>query len=680
MFKRILIILILLIIGIKINAQENVGIGTTTPEASAILDLTATNKGFLPPRLTTAQRNSIASPVEGLFIYNADDDQYQYYNGTTWVPIGGISSIGFVVPSILGVAPNPLINNGNVTFSLSNQNANTVFAGPSTGAAAEPTFRVLVADDIPNISANKITSDILPVVRGGTGAGNLSGILKGNGTGAITALSNIAGNITFWSDANTIGGSDNLSYDLANNVLELNGSVALTPTNTAPATPSEGQFYYNDTENKFKYYNGTAWVDFGGSGSLPDGDDAQTIRNNGGNWEATSVLRVTATNIAAGSTSFTPNSLIHTDAGNGAAHYHKFTAGTTTGTGSADGFDVGVEASGNAVLNQRENLPLILSTNSIERMRIDAIGKLSVGYSGTVNDSILVHIGNGSGDVLIDGDLIVTGNIDPKSLQLVPQNTAPVSSNVKGYLYFDNNSNTVKLTDGTGWYDLGSQVKSHLEIKNTDDASKELRLYEPSNSGNNFTAFKAQNQSNDVTYTLPTSDGANGQVLTTSGTGLLSWSSLSGGIPNLTQGSMIFSGGGTDILQDNSNLFWNNTTKRLGIGTNQPSAALEVKGDFKLGDGGTTLNQIIKTSATISVSGAYVNSAGYKSVVVTVVGARPNGSVIVNPRTQLHTANAVFFIAYSYVSADDEVTIVFAATSGTQNNFTNKVFDITVIQ
>ena len=50
--------------------SQNIGIGTNTPHQSAILDVSASNKGFLPPRLSTTQRNSINNPSPGLTIYN----------------------------------------------------------------------------------------------------------------------------------------------------------------------------------------------------------------------------------------------------------------------------------------------------------------------------------------------------------------------------------------------------------------------------------------------------------------------------------------------------------------------------------------------------------------------------------------------------------------------------------
>ena len=53
-----------------ITGSGNIGIGITTPVASALLDVTSTTQGFLPPRMTTTQKNAIASPAAGLVIYD----------------------------------------------------------------------------------------------------------------------------------------------------------------------------------------------------------------------------------------------------------------------------------------------------------------------------------------------------------------------------------------------------------------------------------------------------------------------------------------------------------------------------------------------------------------------------------------------------------------------------------
>ncbi len=64
--------------------QAQVGIGTTAPSSSAILDLTSITKGLLIPRMTTAQRSAISSPAAGLLVYDTDADQFYFYNGAAW--------------------------------------------------------------------------------------------------------------------------------------------------------------------------------------------------------------------------------------------------------------------------------------------------------------------------------------------------------------------------------------------------------------------------------------------------------------------------------------------------------------------------------------------------------------------------------------------------------------------
>jgi len=64
---------------------DQMGIGAQTPVASAKLQVSSTTQGFLPPTMTTAQMNAIASPEPGLQIYNTDIQAPCYYDGTTWI-------------------------------------------------------------------------------------------------------------------------------------------------------------------------------------------------------------------------------------------------------------------------------------------------------------------------------------------------------------------------------------------------------------------------------------------------------------------------------------------------------------------------------------------------------------------------------------------------------------------
>lgn len=74
-----------------VNTTTGVGVGTPTPNVAAVLDLTSTTQGFLPPRLTTAQRCSIAIPPAGLTIYNSDINCLEFFNGTNWLNTCGVN-------------------------------------------------------------------------------------------------------------------------------------------------------------------------------------------------------------------------------------------------------------------------------------------------------------------------------------------------------------------------------------------------------------------------------------------------------------------------------------------------------------------------------------------------------------------------------------------------------------
>jgi hypothetical protein len=66
-------------------AGNSVGIFQTSPNASARLQVDSTTKGFLPPRMTTTQKNAIASPATGLMVYDTTLNVISFYNGTMWV-------------------------------------------------------------------------------------------------------------------------------------------------------------------------------------------------------------------------------------------------------------------------------------------------------------------------------------------------------------------------------------------------------------------------------------------------------------------------------------------------------------------------------------------------------------------------------------------------------------------
>jgi uncharacterized protein (TIGR02145 family) len=91
------------------NNGGNIGVGTTTPDASSKLEVNSTTQGFLPPRMTTAQRESIASPALGLVIFNTTTNCLNFFIGSGWnetcgtpITTGTITTINCVGAAITG--------------------------------------------------------------------------------------------------------------------------------------------------------------------------------------------------------------------------------------------------------------------------------------------------------------------------------------------------------------------------------------------------------------------------------------------------------------------------------------------------------------------------------------------------------------------------------------------------
>lgn len=173
-----------------VNAQT--GIGTTTPHASAKLEVASTSKGLLIPRMTAAQKNAIVSPSTGLLIFQTDAPPgFYYYNGTGWLNISNLGTNSRYIPY-----------SSNVAFYSSVQS----LAGAAEGIYIDITNSDLVIDVPSGFSSNRVVikwdtwSDVAST---NTAHGSLRYKMIRSGTSSYT-YSNVAMN--GWSTSSATSG------------------------------------------------------------------------------------------------------------------------------------------------------------------------------------------------------------------------------------------------------------------------------------------------------------------------------------------------------------------------------------------------------------------------------------------------------------------------------------------
>jgi len=115
--------------------SQNIGIGTSSPDSSAALEIKSSSQGFLPPRMNLSQRNAISNPAQGLMIYCTDcgiDGGVQIYKGTEWQSLVSTSLFAYTANQLKQglIAHYPF--NGNANDVSSNANNGVVIGASLT--------------------------------------------------------------------------------------------------------------------------------------------------------------------------------------------------------------------------------------------------------------------------------------------------------------------------------------------------------------------------------------------------------------------------------------------------------------------------------------------------------------------------------------------------------------------
>jgi hypothetical protein len=266
------------------------------------------------------------------------------------------------------------------------------------------------------------------------------------------------------------------------------------------------------------------------------------------------------------------------------------------------------------------DLPFI--THNTEKMRLSSTGNLGIGTSDFDTDA--------PEKVLIDA-----GTTDSYNLLIA-------KGERNGYLQFNIQNNS---TGGQASTDIVATANNGTETTNYVNLGINGGGY---NSANNILS------------------GPNNGYLFSAGQDFVVGNSAS------SKSLILFTGG---ITTSNERMRITSAGK-VGIGTTSPATTLDVAGTYKLGSSGTALNNMIKTSFSVTDNNNFGQGAT-RQVTATISGATTNATVIINPRSALPAGIA---IAYSYISSSNTITIGFTCTTFLGAQLGSVTFDATLIQ
>lgn len=193
-FNNLLFMLSLLFYSVQIIAQEQkmdlakVGTQTTSIHASAVLEVESTNKGFLPPRMSTEERNLISSPAIGLTIFNTTDNCLNIWIGQ-WKNLCVADELGDVRYRMINENNGPGVRVLGLPYSSNNSTALTLYGFvENTSCFPSAPYRFIV-HYVAGLFFYVPTRDMLA-----SGGGTFTVAGSGTGTLSITHSTGCSGN------------------------------------------------------------------------------------------------------------------------------------------------------------------------------------------------------------------------------------------------------------------------------------------------------------------------------------------------------------------------------------------------------------------------------------------------------------------------------------------------------
>ena len=243
------------IISHPIHAQ--VGIGTTTPDASAVLDIqsSSNDKGILIPRMTQAQRNAISSPATGLMIFQTDGNVgFYFYDGSSWESFGEVKTVNGNSPAA----------DGNVTLTFLATQTGTQAQRAATASPTDGLVHIVTGDPTPS------ENDKVYIYSTGLASWTLSSGFTDTDEQDISGSS-----FTVATSALLIDIEDGSGQTLDLSALEELVNDADPATNLGGA--SQGDLAYDTSDDELQVYDGSSWVAVSSSVVTPTLDQVTDV-------------------------------------------------------------------------------------------------------------------------------------------------------------------------------------------------------------------------------------------------------------------------------------------------------------------------------------------------------------------------------------------------------------------
>lgn len=266
-----------------------VGIGTTSPHGSSVLDISSTDKGLLIPRLTPVQRNAIPYPAEGLTVYDTHTKSFWFYDAAQWVEIidgtdfqkqathmsfgqAGNVGIGLTVP--------PLNKLDIATQERENLDANVHPTNlPVYITGTSPSYKGL---EVRNIWADRgvgleASNDLGPNIYSTGWVDNVPLTLSTKGLSSLNFRTNNTERMRLTGNGSlgigTVFPDGNALLDISSTSKGILIPRMNTAERTAISNPTTGLLVFDNTTNSFWYKGSSAWVE------LSDNLDQEVYRN-----------------------------------------------------------------------------------------------------------------------------------------------------------------------------------------------------------------------------------------------------------------------------------------------------------------------------------------------------------------------------------------------------------------